>query len=502
MGINMKAAILLVSFGTSHKDARENSLNEIERELEKAGKNLPVYQAYTSGMIIRKLAGEKSKVKSVEEALKEALDHHIRRLYVVSTHMIPGSEYHKMLRVLEAYRAEFEVLKAAAPVLDKEEDCEKLISVMEEILKPDPSYEYVLMGHGTEAEANVRYSQMNQAFEKAGLRNVRIASVEAKPDLEDALLQLSGKKNIKKVLLHPFMIVAGDHAKNDMAGEEGSYLSHLKQEGYLAEATVKGLGEYAVFRQIFVKKLEELLSQDSSEKENTMSGILYGVGVGPGDAELLTLKAVRIIKECDVIGIPVKEAASCTAYRIAAEAVPEIKEKPVMSFPVPMTTDKDRLIESYERGTSQLIKLIKEGKKIAFLNLGDPTIYGTYMQFHERVLKQEGSAQIISGVPSFCAVAAALGIPLAAEREMLHVLPGFYHGDAVKNYGDTRILMKSAGRTDEVKAELLRLEEEGKIKAYAVTDCGMENQTICRDIRNLDEKAGYFTTVIVKEKRK
>lgn len=231
-----------------------------------------------------------------------------------------------------------------------------------------------------------------------------------------------------------------------------------------------------------------------------MTGILYGVGVGPGDPQLLTLKAVKVIKECEVIGIPVKEAASCTAYRIAAEAVPEIKEKPVAAFPVPMTSDKEKLSQSYEEGAGRLIKLVREGKSIAFLNLGDPTIYGTYMQFHERVKKAGIRTEIISGVPSFCAVAASLGIPLAAEKEMLHILPGFYHGSAVKDYDGSRILMKSAGKISEIKAELIRLEEEGKIKAYGVTDCGMENQAIYRDIREVNEKAGYFTTFLVKEK--
>lgn len=229
-----------------------------------------------------------------------------------------------------------------------------------------------------------------------------------------------------------------------------------------------------------------------------MDGILYGVGIGPGDPELLTLKAVRIIEESDVIAIPAKETASCTAYQIALKAVPQMADKPVLPLPVPMTMDKEKLDASYEEGASKLQEALKAGKKVALLNLGDPTIYGTCMKFYERVVSAGWKAEIVNGVPSFCAVAGALGIALSAEKEKIHILPGYYCLSEMEGYSDTRILMKSGGRVDEVKARLVKLEEEGKGKAFAVTDCGMESQEICRDIRNLDEKVGYFTTIVIK----
>lgn len=255
----MKKAILLVSFGTSFKEAGENSIKAIRKDIIRAGKGIFVYQAYTSGVIINKLAKEGVKIHSVEEALQEMTDAGIEALYVISTHMIPGIEYGKMLGVLEKYRVSFQKLMVAAPVLEKEEDCGKLVPVIRELLEIRNDYEYVLMGHGTEAEANIRYSQMNEAFVKAGLSNVRIASVEAKPDIADALNKLSEKKKVQKVILHPFMIVAGDHAWNDMAGNEDSYFTYLTDAGYTVEAIIKGLGEYPNFRQIFVDKLEELM---------------------------------------------------------------------------------------------------------------------------------------------------------------------------------------------------------------------------------------------------
>lgn len=231
-----------------------------------------------------------------------------------------------------------------------------------------------------------------------------------------------------------------------------------------------------------------------------MAGILYGIGVGPGDPELMTLKAVKVIRECDIIGIPAKEKESCTAYQIAVQAVAEMKEKPVLAVSIPMTREKEKLEEAYEEGCRKLEEQLSAGKKIAFLNLGDPAVYGTYLGIHERIQKKGYEVRLISGVPSFCAVAAALGVALGSGREEIHILPGCYNPQEAESYEGTRVLMKSAGRIDEVKEKLVELENMGKIKAYAVTNCGMEGQRVYREIRELEENAGYFTTIIVKEK--
>jgi precorrin-2/cobalt-factor-2 C20-methyltransferase len=230
-----------------------------------------------------------------------------------------------------------------------------------------------------------------------------------------------------------------------------------------------------------------------------MAGILYGVGVGPGDPELLTLKAVKIIRECDMIGIPAGKKDTCTAYQIAQKAVPEIEGKPVIPVAVPMTTDPDKLKEAYRNGTSSLEDCLEKGKKIAFLNLGDPTIYGSYMVIHEQILKDGYQAELISGIPSFCAVAAALNLSLGARRENIHILPGCYDESDVNAYNGTKILMKSAGKIEKVKEQLISLEESGSCKASAVSNCGMENEKIYPDIRQLEEDAGYFTTIIIKD---
>jgi len=230
-----------------------------------------------------------------------------------------------------------------------------------------------------------------------------------------------------------------------------------------------------------------------------MAGILYGIGVGPGDPELMTGKAVRLLRECDIIGIPAKDSATCTAYQIAVRAVPEIAEKPVLTIDIPMTKDKAKLDAVYEKGCDKICILLQEGKKIAFLNLGDPTVYGTYMTIHAGIRKAGYQAAIVSGVPSFCAVAAALEIPLGSGREEIHILPGCYEREEPVRYPGTEILMKSGGSIGAVKKRLEEMEAEGLIKTYAVSNCGMADEKIYDKITELDEQAGYFTTIVVKE---
>lgn len=259
----MKKVILLVSFGTSHEDAGRSSLDKIAEELSVTFEEMPVIQAYTSGMIIRKLAARGRRVYTVEEAFGEALSLGAEEMYVAATHMIPGYEYHKLEQILSNCAAAVQYdkrrIKLTAPVLSEETDCTALVPVLQEILMFSDDYEYILMGHGTEAPANERYGQMQEAFLSSGLENVHMASLEGKPDLEDVISLLRKRKSNRKILLHPFMAVAGDHAKNDMAGKEASYLSTLRAERYEAEATVRGLGEYPRFRELYTERLRRLM---------------------------------------------------------------------------------------------------------------------------------------------------------------------------------------------------------------------------------------------------
>lgn len=250
----MKTAILLISFGTTVKEAGEKGIESIYRELSDANRDLPVYQAYTSKVVIRVLKEQGIYRNTVEEAILEAWNDGIQRLYVLPTHIIPGLEYEKMLKTLRRYRLDFEVLEIAPAVLSEEADCDKLVPVWKDMLGFDENTEYVLMGHGTEHSANVRYEQMQRAFEKQGFSNVHMALVEAKPDLEDVLGKLRQRK-VSKVVLHPFLLVAGDHARNDM---RQVFAKRLEEEGYEVQTVIKGLGEYPQFRALYLERFRKM----------------------------------------------------------------------------------------------------------------------------------------------------------------------------------------------------------------------------------------------------
>lgn len=226
-----------------------------------------------------------------------------------------------------------------------------------------------------------------------------------------------------------------------------------------------------------------------------MPGTLYGVGVGPGDPELLTLKAVRILTMSDIIAIPGTDLNTCVAYNIAKQSVPNIKNKSILYISMPMTKDKSLLEESHINGANQLIKELEKEKKIAFLTLGDPTVYSTYMYLHKRVIHAGYSAEIINGIPSFCAVAARLGDCLVENAEQLHIIPSSYPVEEALTLSGTKVFMKSGKKIGEVKRQLITSGLNGAM----IENCGMDSEKIYKNIHDIPEQSGYYSLIIVKE---
>lgn len=226
-----------------------------------------------------------------------------------------------------------------------------------------------------------------------------------------------------------------------------------------------------------------------------MRGTLYGVGVGPGDPELLTLKAVRVIRDCPVIAVPEYGAGDQVALDIAREYV---EGKTLLHLHLPMIRDAGELARCRAEAAGQIRDHLEQGRDVAFLTLGDPTVYSTYSYIHKLVTDMGLPAEMVPGVPSFCAAAAALGVPLCEGGQPLHILPASYEnaGDALELDG-VRVLMKSGKKLGEV---LALLEQKGLLdNAVLAERVGMKNQRLLRDLRNV-EQSGYFSIVIVKEK--
>ena len=228
-----------------------------------------------------------------------------------------------------------------------------------------------------------------------------------------------------------------------------------------------------------------------------MSGCLYSVGVGPGDPELMTLKAVKIIRNCQVLVLPAESKEKCVAYQIVRRAIPEIEDKTTVCLVMPMTKDKDRLEKSHREGTTKEAEVLDAGKDAAFLTLGDPTVYATSMYIHQRIAGMGYRTSIVSGVPSFCAAAAKLGVSLGEKQEQIHIIPASYDVEAAMQLPGTKILMK-AGKKMPVVRQCVK-EHHGW--TAMVENCGMAEEHLWINAEDMPEHPGYYTLVIVKDRK-
>lgn len=248
-------------------------------------------------------------------------------------------------------------------------------------------------------------------------------------------------------------------------------------------------------------------------------GRLTGVGVGPGDPELLTLKAVRKIRESDVVVLPVSDRGlevsvfsgenereedglnnyqnRCVAYQIVKKAVPQVEKKLKMYLPVPMIKEKDRLKKIHDMDADKVCELLEEGKKLVFLTLGDPSVYSTYMYLHKRILKMGYEAEMVPGIPSFCAAASRINDSLAEKEEQIHIIPASYEIGKALELSGTKILMKAGRKLPELKRRLQGRSE----KVVMIENCGMENEAVYQGAERIPEEAGYYTLLIMKEEK-
>ena len=224
-----------------------------------------------------------------------------------------------------------------------------------------------------------------------------------------------------------------------------------------------------------------------------MKGILYGVGVGPGDPELMTLKACRLIRENEVIAFPGQSPERSAAYRIAAEAVPEIADKTLLALDMPMTRDRKILGASHDKAADRICAFLRRGENVLFLTLGDVSIYSTFAYLQERVEGAGFAARLVSGIPSFTAAAARLGTSLVSGRDQLHIYPaGLPEGQLPEG---TLVVMKAGSHLGQIRRQLRESGEEAQL----VENCGMAGEKIYTSVEEMPDKAGYFSLLIVKD---
>jgi sirohydrochlorin cobaltochelatase len=258
-----KPALLVVSFGTSYNESREKTIEAVERTLAGAYPDYDQRRAFTSQIIINKLKERDGLViDTVTEAMQRLQADGVTEVVVQPTLVMNGKEYDDILAEIKPFADTFKRLSFGQPLLISDQDYDEFVTVITEETKQydDGSTAVVFMGHGTEHTANAVYSRLNEKLKEKGFSRYFIGTVEAEPSLDDVIAEVSAAE-VQKVVLLPLMIVAGDHATNDMAGdEEDSWKSVFEAKGFAVTPVLKGLGEYPGVQQIFVRHVREALA--------------------------------------------------------------------------------------------------------------------------------------------------------------------------------------------------------------------------------------------------
>ena len=229
-----------------------------------------------------------------------------------------------------------------------------------------------------------------------------------------------------------------------------------------------------------------------------MKGKAYCIGVGPGDPELMTLKAVRLIRESDIIAVPGNRPEESVAYRIALKAVPEIKDKKVIALPSPMKMDMSAIKDAHWQSADTIKKYLDKGLDVVFMTIGDPTVYSTFIYIKDHLENDGYETRLINGVTSFCAAAARVNIPIARWDEAVHILPAVHGTDDISDLDGSLILMKSASRFAEIRDTL----KKKGFEAVMIENCGMDDEKVFERIEDMPDEAGYFSIIFAKKLKK
>ena len=248
--------LLGLSLGTSFNDSRRLTIGAIEDQLEKSFPDYSVRRGFTANIVIDHVAKrDGEKIDDIDESLKRAVDNGVKNLVVQPTHLMNGLEYEELKGDIAQYSDAFDKIAIGQPLLSSDDDFSRVENAIVDWTKDydDGETAIVFMGHGTSADSNGVYQKMQDLLTKDGHTNYFVGTVEATPSLDDVMAAVK-KGNYKRVVLEPLMVVAGDHANNDMAGDDkDSWKSQFEAAGYQVECLLRGLGENETIRQIYVE---------------------------------------------------------------------------------------------------------------------------------------------------------------------------------------------------------------------------------------------------------
>lgn len=246
--------LLVLSFGTSYNDSRRLTIGAIEDAIEAAVPDFSVRRGFTANIVIDHIQRRDGiLIDDVDAALNRAVDNGVKNLVVQPTHLMNGFEYDELVEKVGNYSDAFDKVVLGEPLLTSDDDFKRVEKAITEWTSEydDGETAICFMGHGTEADSNQVYSKMQDLLTTDGYKNYFIGTVEASPSLDDVIAAVKSG-GYKRVVLEPFMVVAGDHANNDMAGdEEDSWKTAFESEGFEVLCLLRGLGENEAIREIY-----------------------------------------------------------------------------------------------------------------------------------------------------------------------------------------------------------------------------------------------------------
>ena len=282
--------ILVVSFGTSFNDSRVDDIKGIEDAIQEANPDWSVRRAFTAQIIINHVqARDGEAIDNMDQALNRAVANGVKNLVIQPTHLMHGAEYDELMESVNSYQDKFETVKVAEPLLGEvgedativNADKEAVAKVLTEAAIKDAGYDsldaakedgaaFVFLGHGTSHTAKVSYSQMQSQMEALGYGNVFIGTVEGEPEETscEAVIDAVTQAGYKKVILRPLMVVAGDHANNDMAGEdEDSWICMFQASGNFdsVDTQITGLGSIDAIQQLYIEHTANAMTQAAAD---------------------------------------------------------------------------------------------------------------------------------------------------------------------------------------------------------------------------------------------
>ena len=279
---NDQRLLLAVSFGTSFADTREKTIGAIERRLEERFPDCTVQRCFTSRMIRKKLLERDGlEIYSPEQAMRNAKEKGIRELIVQPLYLMHGFEHRRLMEAVREAAPSFDKLAVGKPLLSDDTDFSTMAdAILRNLSAPEPDTAVVLMGHGNEKKTrhipentkaeimsardiqdNAVFAGLQQSLRKAGADNYFVATVEGEPEIGD-ILPVIKERGFRKVILAPFMVVAGDHARNDLAGEdEDSWKNIFTRSGFQVETVLRGIGEWEEVQDLFAAHAAQCMEE-------------------------------------------------------------------------------------------------------------------------------------------------------------------------------------------------------------------------------------------------